>query len=311
MSVDSSIPSVERPAFFPGQRLTAADLATTQDAHRHLRWLHNSTMHPWGIARGLQVIGERGDRDVRVCPGYAVDCHGRELLVPDAQTLPIPAAAGEPADDEEPATFYLTAAYPDVAIVSQTRTGVCQPNGTVRVNEQAVLRWKPSEDSSAAVDTWRGTNIILATIHVRDCKLAEPVSPTDRREIRPVSEPYMFAGATNSGATSWRWWPDNASASGAYGVATTVDTSVAGYLRIPRYFAQVAGDRKVGSHWMDGLARLDKPTASQFDLVVALPRDVPVFDNLKLNPAAAFTTTTLGSLGKAWHVVWMGVELWP
>ena len=52
MVSDAEIPILERPAFFSGQRLTAADLDTVQTFHRELRWLHNRSLHSWGIAFG-------------------------------------------------------------------------------------------------------------------------------------------------------------------------------------------------------------------------------------------------------------------
>ena len=54
------IPVLERPAFFDGQQLTAADLEAVQAYHRELLWLHNRGLHNWGIAFGYAVEGKRG-----------------------------------------------------------------------------------------------------------------------------------------------------------------------------------------------------------------------------------------------------------
>src|SRR5262245_14932559 len=79
MSID--IPEIERIKFFPGQRLTADDMTDLDVTNAELRWLHNRSLHPWGIGIGLEVSGEKGDTVVTVKPGYAVDILGRELIV--------------------------------------------------------------------------------------------------------------------------------------------------------------------------------------------------------------------------------------
>ena len=49
------VPDVQRVAFFPGQRLTAADLTALERRQRELRWLHNRSLHPWGVASGFSL----------------------------------------------------------------------------------------------------------------------------------------------------------------------------------------------------------------------------------------------------------------
>jgi hypothetical protein len=310
MSSPLGLPPVDRPAFFYGQRLTADDLSTTQDAHRHLRWLHNRTLHTWGIALGMSVSGERGARDVRVEAGYAVDCQGRELLLPEAQRIPVPPSAGEGSDA---VSFYLTAAYPDDAVITQTRAGVCDTSGAVRLSNRAILRWQRTDDEIGELfETWRGKEVILATVQVRDCKLAARVSLADRREAKPSDQPYLTAGSTESGSTTWQWWPEGGQVSEAQGVMTTVDTSLAAFQGVPRYFAHVIGTREIAEKkWvLEGFVRVHKATSTGFQLVMLLPRGLPSVFGWAFNPAVAFNNATLDSMSGTWgwHVVWMGVE---
>ena len=129
MTITNEVPSVERPAFFDGQRLTAADLTAVQDYQRELRWLHNRSLHTWGIAFGLEVIAKRGDRAVTVQMGYALDCLGRDLILITPLNLPIPPVPGS----NDPALFYLTLSYlededlpPEIRQkVNATPTGQC------------------------------------------------------------------------------------------------------------------------------------------------------------------------------------------
>lgn len=78
----------ERPAFFEGQILAAADLTSAIDygraqAARHERYLHN-----WGIAEGLELTKvPKSDSagnyvEVTLGSGVAIDGTGREIVVP-------------------------------------------------------------------------------------------------------------------------------------------------------------------------------------------------------------------------------------
>src|SRR5262245_57080610 len=105
MSAFQSIPNIERQAFVNGQRLTAEDLAAVQNANKDLRWLHNRSLHGWGIGAGFSVEGEAGATAVQIGPGYAIDCLGREIILTDPVSKTVPAVGG--AADGSEATFYL------------------------------------------------------------------------------------------------------------------------------------------------------------------------------------------------------------
>ncbi len=67
--------------------LTAADLAVEQEYHRGMRYLHNR-LHGYGTVSGLEVTVTSGG--VVVSPGVAIDPCGREIVVPQPMTLPVP-----------------------------------------------------------------------------------------------------------------------------------------------------------------------------------------------------------------------------
>jgi|ERR1700736_6057669 hypothetical protein len=73
---------IDRPRFFDGQLLTAKDLQAEQDYQRERRWLHNRMLHGVGVVDGLDVAVDDGSGTaVVVSPGFALDSHGREILV--------------------------------------------------------------------------------------------------------------------------------------------------------------------------------------------------------------------------------------
>ena len=263
------IPVLERPAFFDGQQLTAADLAAVQAYHRELLWLHNRSLHNWGIAFGYAVEGKRGATSVRIGAGYALDCRGRDLILDDGQELPVPAVAG--AAGGGPQVYLLTASYADDdELEVETRAGVCDSSGAVRRIEAPVLRWQDPADNAAENRYRRGIDVVLASVKVAGCALAEDASGAERRDAIPARQPYVFAGRTAAGKTPWRLWPDG----DPIGVATTVSTTEAGFQAAPRYFAHVVGERMSPlprKLVVDGYAQVAEAGAGGFDLRVILP----------------------------------------
>ncbi len=113
---------VERTQFFNGQRLFASDLQYLEAFNRQMRWMHNKSLHQPGIGNGFNVIGEKGDREVKIMPGYAIDALGREIVLTNPHTEPVPPVSG---DDEGNAVFYdLTVSYPDDVDLEEAET--CQ-----------------------------------------------------------------------------------------------------------------------------------------------------------------------------------------
>lgn len=267
MSDPADIPLLERPAFFDGQRLSAADLGAAQAFGRELRWLHNRSLHGWGIALGMAVAGTTGARAVRVQPGYAIDSLGRDIVLQAPADLPIPARAG--ATDGGPATFFLTASYADDAqLTPVTQSGACGTGGAVRRPDRPSLRWQDPSDSEPSSRYRYGLDVVLGEIQVRNCELTADVSGRGRRDALPPQQPYISAGRTELGKTPWRLWPNNAS---PFGVSTFVSTVDAGFRSVPRYQAHVQGDRLQSAGMVDGSTHLQLATATGFELRVILP----------------------------------------
>jgi len=309
---DLDIPDLQRPAFFEGQRLTADDLAQAQAFSRELRWLHNRSLHGWGIAFGYAVTGARGARTVTVRPGYGLDCAGRDLVLEEERVLEVPAVAGGAGGG--PATYHLTVSYaPDEELAPQEREGMCGTRGAVRLIDVPLLRWQDPLTSDPEGALRPGLDVILATATVQACKLEADLSLADRRDIAPAA-PYMAAGSTTPGATPWRPWPD---ATAPLGLVTHVATGAAGFGSTPRYQARLAGERVLasGRGVLDGYVHLGATSASGFDLRVILP---PSFEQdrfetdtgAELNPIAALGAGLPATVRDElrWHVVWMGVE---
>lgn len=303
----ADIPILQRPAFFDGQRLDAGDLSGAQSFHRELRWLHNRSLHNWGIAFGYAATGKRKQRVVTLQPGYAIDCEGHELLLGEPLELEVPGVSGSPAGG--PATYFLTVSYlADDEITPETREGSCGSVGAVRRPEQALIRWQDPDEGYRF-----GLDVVLATIEVEDCQLAADVSPAGRRDAVAEQQPYIAAGQSDPGKTVWRLWPNG---NQPVGVAATISTTSAGFRSTPAYQAHVVGARVVPDSEIviDGYAQVAAPGPFSFDLIVLLPQGS--FAGAILNPdsminaqlPARLRSTDPNDGGLGWYVVWMGVE---
>ena len=84
----------ERPRYFAGKLVTAEDFELEQRYHIEKRRLLNRMLRGVGVVSGLGV-GEGEPGTVTVAPGFALDPHGREILLSEPQQLAIP-DLGEP-----------------------------------------------------------------------------------------------------------------------------------------------------------------------------------------------------------------------
>ena len=305
MSSQDHIPALERPVFFEGQRLTAADLEAVQDYQRELRWLHNRSLHTWGIVFGLEVTGKRGDREVSIAPGFALDCLGRELILNDPLSLPIPPVAGV---NGAPAVYYLTISFleDEKLTPSQSESGVCGASGAIRLPELARIRFQLPADNDPEVAYRFGKDVILASVPVQNCKLAAAPSPKERRDARPANQPYVATGLAAGNAAAWSVLQINGKTAG---LQAKVDTSAAGFGSTPVYIGQVMGARGLvsGAGVIDGLVNIAEAGPTGFTLQLILPQGLQV-GSLPLNPAAALADPLAAIKDLNWAVSWMGIE---
>jgi hypothetical protein len=305
-----------RVVYFDGQRLEADDLNGAADQMRQLRWLHNRSLHGWGIALGFDVAGGAGDREVTVRPGYALDCLGRELVLTEAVTLAVPARSGNP--QGQPVPFALVAAYPDEGqlVAVQKRVPDCGGTpGAVRVRERALVYWRepPVADEE----------VLLATALVLNCRLAQPLAVDQTRRARGITTPFVAGGETTPDETPWELWTETVAEGESYlaGVMAMVDTGGGCFAVTPTYQAQLRGarffDQAVGQtrppFLLDGSLIVGAAERDSFTAYVLLPH-LPCGAVELLNPATLFQSGAGGQdallelVKREWTVAWVGVE---
>jgi hypothetical protein len=85
----------ERNNFYFGKLMKAQDFITEQSYFNEKRWLINRMIHGWGVVCGLDVEQTSNPNEVKIKPGLAIDCCGREILVCKSQTISLLPEAAE------------------------------------------------------------------------------------------------------------------------------------------------------------------------------------------------------------------------
>jgi hypothetical protein len=322
---------LERLQFFNGQRLFASDLQSLEADNRERRWLHNQSLHQPGVGSGFAVVGNKGDREVTIFPGYAIDAVGREIILTENRVIPVPPVA----DDGEgnPVFYDLTVSYPDDSGLeeSETREGVClkAATGTIRLREEPVFCWvklsadKQPLDFELKAQVQNGMRILLAQAEIFECQLNSPLSTAQRRNARPPKQPYIACGEASPDNT-WQPWP------GGPGLEIVVDTSAAKFQATPCYSAHIVGERSfssimnptyfmrlflsdtVTSFILDGFTSIVNPTPTGFTMRMLMPPIFTYGSTLIINPLGFLSLSWPESMellkGNGWYVTWMGVE---
>lgn len=332
MSIIDETKFVERFQFFNGQRLFAYDLQGLETFNREMRWLHNQSLHQPGVGNGYATSGKKGARDVSVEAGYASDTLGREIVLTETETLPIPPDAG---DKGNPTYYDLTIAYPDDDALEEAeqREGICGGDGVTRLQEAPVFCWvelagdpltprKPKLRS----DLQNGLRIRLARIAVLNCQLYEDISIGERQNARPPLTPYIASGAETLPTLKALGVKPVGPGENPIIITGTVDTRSADFLTIPEYRAHIAGPREIsikgGSTTFNFVLfdqfQITNQKRDEFDFVDLMmaigpaldlsPKDVSFVDK----NGTAGTRTRFEELEARmfaeWRVIWMGVE---
>jgi hypothetical protein len=324
---------LERNRFFNGQRLFASDLQAVESFNREMRWLHNQSLHQPGIGSGFAIAGNKGDRQVVIQPGYAIDSQGREIVLGDTAIEPVPPVAD---DGFGGAVYYdLTVSYPDERALktTETRDGICAPPGAIRLREAPVFCWvrlgPPPDrlpvDAVLRDAVQQGLRLRLARAQVLNCQLDRPLSVAQRRNAKPAEQPYV-ACAT---ADQLTWTLPNGPDSVGVGLQllASIDTTAAGFRTPPCYSAHLLGEREFTftvktpagttvtvKRLLDGFVTLLAPTETGFDFSLLVPDSL--FTKVPEQPSdpdprgdTTFTKQLMDQIvTNHWRVDWIGVE---
>lgn len=342
MSIIGSTQYLERIQFFNGERLFASDLQALEAFNREMRWLHNQSLHQAGVGSGFQVVGNTGDRQVTISPGYAIDSCGREIILTENQVLPIPPVADN--GSGAPVFYDLTVSYPDDSqlVPAETRVGICTPAGVISLREAPVFCWVQLSDDPTnhqPVDARlkerikKALFLVLAQVQVFNCQLNQPVSTVPRRNARPPKQPRVACGTStpslwsavgvpNSSNNSVPFdWSTSGTSYPAIIISAQVDTSSGQFQATPTYTARLSGNilqNDVGApgivgagnhpnYWLlSGLlsiAQSPAPTPTGFTVNI-----YPVIVNIVEGSTDPVTINNTLFQNFNFQITWMGVE---
>jgi hypothetical protein len=281
MSTDVVI-AFDRVTYRNGQLLTARDLADDLGRDAMLRWLHVHYLHEtWGVTLGFKVQKAAQDNyTIVVGPGCAVDDMGRDILLASGVSVRVPNVAG-------PETFVLVLTYlEDAAFRDQHHLSMlCFGGGIDLRHERPTLTWVKPDDVEF------GPQIPLVKVVIVNGAVQGPLDLRVRRNTRRLVRPHIGTGTTEPGRTGWLpWQPPSLT---TQGMEVVVDTSDAGFLHTPYYFAAVDGAGAVGA-----LGFVTKATASSFTYGYVLPGD-------GIDPGV---TGAANAEENEWTVSWLGLE---
>ena len=155
----------KRMNYFDRQFLRAKDFQDEQEYHIDRRRRHNRLLHKPGVAEGLEVTGEAGANTVTVSAGTAIDIPGREIVLAEERTVPMP-------KNEKWTKIYIE--YSEVESDPSQDPGV---EGRMRITESPTFSLVPPDAKSAY-------GIQLAYIKLKEGKLT--TTPEDIREYAGI-----------------------------------------------------------------------------------------------------------------------------
>jgi hypothetical protein len=278
---DLAIP-FERVTWRDGQTLASRDLRDDASYVERLRHLHIRYQHRiWGVVEGLDVFAS-GSAWVIVMPGYALDIEGSELLLPAKTKLATPGIVAR-------TTMYLVisagvmpsncAATPDLATLCP---GVRDPLPL----ETGRLSWKTVDEVRPGID------LLLARAQITNGRLSSAIDTSIQRPAAAMDRLLTWSDTTLPGQTGWIDEPRSTVTQ----ISAIVDTSDAGFIATPAYFARIVGPTRATSGFIRSV------TASGFSYVARLTRLVAAEVASKVNNAAMAEQA-------GWTISWLALEL--
>jgi hypothetical protein len=226
----------ERVRYWPGQLLKSQDFRDIAAVEAQRRWWHNRALHnAFGVAAGLSCTLQpaASPTGLLVSPGIAYDVSGREVALEQQITVPFP-----PVSQDFTGTLRLLISYRPPRGRRDEDAEICFG---AKAPDTPEFSWRTEEMVRPA------DGVPLAAVSLSGGKF-KSAGLSLANAAQPIARPLMAAGATVPGNTPWEAWAaglmfgeSQRVLPAPIGVQTRIDTSAAGFTRIPCYFASVQG----------------------------------------------------------------------
>ena len=220
---------LERLHYWQGQQLHSRDFHDLAQIEDQLRWWHNRSLHEIpGVREGFDVQVE-GNALLIGC-GLAYDGYGRELIHAQETIWPVD-------DTLPPEGLFLFVQAASSREGKRSWRGACIPAQVERSRKQVEFIWVRANE----ISTQNGVR--LGRVYLGTDKLLH--FEHEHRFARPFARPRIASGSTIPGATDWELWELKAGelirSDQVLGLQVRVDSSTAGFIRSPCYFAWLHG----------------------------------------------------------------------
>jgi hypothetical protein len=267
---------LQRTRYWQGQMLRSGDFPSQLQTEAELRWWHNRALHnAYGVALGLETTAsEQGGTitAIHVAPGVAYDCFGRALILQSERDIQLPDASGTIASFTLIARYRETAQFPDPRQMSGVCWSCCEGSTGL---ESPDFGWKATATLCVEDGVPLG-RLLRASGALNELRLDTAFVPATPK---PLARPYLAAGSTIPGSTAWApWFAGNQQQ--VLGLETVVDTSAAGFTRVPCYFATLDGlDTSLHSIIPVILTHIQDltPNSFRFRLFIGIEDEPPIF----------------------------------
>jgi hypothetical protein len=297
----------ERFIYRQGQSLASRDFRDQGRMEAARRWMHNSALHnTWGIALGFEVSlpgnapNNKWDRgaELRVDPGIAYDCFGREMILAEPAVLTraeFEDDSGNLPDGLAGEVFLLVLRYQECH--KQVTTDICSGSVHSFRLPPPLLLWKQRREVQYGIEV----PILGVSFSKSNQTVEASIRQISIERIRPQARPRMASGETVKGQTAWRAWEIqplvfSSPPSGQIGLEVEIDTSSAGFQQQPCYFAWLNGPLQIA---IDKSQVLIEPFVSLANEEL----DSFVFRVFLLSPIEPVRANIL-----KWTVCWLGIE---
>lgn len=297
MNNDFEIP-FDRVNYKEGQKLTARDMEDDRRREAWLRRLHTRYQHnTWGIALGLDVDKTGDNRAVQLRPGYAVDSLGRDILLAETIQVAVPTVVG-------PESYVLTLGYQEDSAFRERAEikNVCLGSGLNLRLERPIIKWRKPNDVQF------GPHVPVTQVVIENGAIQGDTDKRVRRNAQSLVRPHIGSGVTERGRSGWREWIEGDNHQ--LGLELAVDTSEAGFTKIPFYFVLLHGDIPAVVNntsneslsrnilFLDGLRFITHVRRDGFTYRIARSSQFPI-DEL---PSAVHAEE------REWFITWFGLE---
>ena len=237
---------LERVRYWQGQMLRSRDFSNLQRVEAQRRWWHNRALHnAYGIAEGMMcsLIPAAAPTGVSIGVGIAYDVQGRELILDCPLIVPLP--ANVPRGLLGPMSLLMRYKTAQAGLRPDEICEICWTAPGSAVAGTVEFVWMVGL-VGFGLDPSNGVAVFALQYGAGGLTGQYPgYSPLS---TQPMASPLLGSGSTIPGSTPWEPWSvgfvfgdSGDPIPNVIGVQTWVDTSAAGFTRIPCYFATLQG----------------------------------------------------------------------